>query len=188
MSTGIISRLQHSARALLHHLLTPAVVSAALASCATAPPVSSAPQSSDQTVTVYPTMKRWIGTLNPMRSYNATAVASQRQNAYGRVELTVSPNSPTLTHVTLTVSLPNEPGLDLAGWGLSDGRCGSGNPSVLSPSMFPPVQLSASGKGTVDAKIPFIIPENGSYHVNVFRRTGTQLTDVITCADLRRES
>ena len=188
MSTGIIFHLQNKATMLLRHFLAPAVFSAALAACASAPPVTSTPHSSEQTVTVYPTMKRWIGTLNPTRSYNATAVASQRQNAYGRVELTVSPSSPTLTHVTMKVSVPNEPGLDLAGWGLSEGRCGSGNPPVLAPGMFPPVQLRANGQGNVDAKIPFIIPENGSYHVNVFRRSGTQLTDVITCADLRRES
>jgi hypothetical protein len=187
MSTGIISQLQDSATMLLRHLITPAVVSIVLASCATAPPVSSAPQpSSEQAVTVYPTIKRWTGTFSPKRSYNAAAVASQRQNAYGNVELTVSPSSPTLTHVTLKVTLPNEPGLDLAGWGLSEGRCGSGNPPVLAPSMFPAVQLRSSGQGNIDAKIPFIIPETGSYHVNVFRRSGTQLTDVITCADLRR--
>lgn len=171
----------------LRHLIRPAFVSTALASCAGAPPVGSpAPPMSEQSVAVYPIIKRWIGTFTPRRSYNAAAVGSKRQNAYGSVELTVSPSSPTLTHVTLKVSLPNEPGLDLAGWGLSEGRCGSGNPPILSPGMFPAIQLRSSGQGNADAKIPFVMPETGSYHVNVFRRSGTQLTDVITCAELRR--
>jgi len=174
---------------LLRQFLTAAVASTALTSCASAPPVSSVPQPvSDQSASVYPTMKLWTGTLNPTQSYNATAVASKRQNAYGRVELTVSPSSPTLTHVTLSVSVPMEPGLDALGWGLSEGSCGSGNPPVLPPGMFPTIQLSVSGQGKVDADIPFIIPENSSYHVNVFRGSGTQLTDVITCAALRRQS
>ena len=174
---------------ILRHLLVAAIVSSAVAGCASAPAVSSAPQpATDQSVTVYPTMKRWAGTLNPTRSYNASAVASQRQNAYGRVELTVSPSSPTLSRVILTVAVPNEPGLDIAGWGLSEGRCGSGNPLVLSPSVFPPIQLNSGGQGSIDVKIPFIIPDNGNYHVNVFRGSGTQLTDMLTCADLRRES
>jgi hypothetical protein len=172
---------------LIRHLNTPALVSIALAGCATAAPVPSAPQpSAERSVTLYPTIKRWTGTFSAKRSYDAAAVASRRQNAYGSVELTVSPSSPTLTHVSLTVSLPNEPGLDLAGWGLSEGRCGSGSPPVLSPSMFPAVQLRSSGQGSIDAKIPFIIPETGNYHVNVFRRSGTQLTDMLTCAELRR--
>ena len=102
---------------LLRQFLTAAVASTALTSCASAPPVSSVPQPvSDQSASVDPTMKLWTGTLNPTQSYNATAVASKRQNAYGRVELTVSPSSPTLTHVTLSVSDGDlvEPGAVLA--------------------------------------------------------------------------
>lgn len=174
---------------LLRQFLAAAVASTALTSCASAPPVSSAPQSvGDRSAAVYPSVKRWTGTLNPTQSYEATAVASNRQNGYGRVELTVSPNSPTLSHVILTVSIPLEPGMDLVGWGLVPGRCGSGNPLVLSPSMFPAIQLGPNGQGTIDAQIPFIIPDNGSYHVDVFRGSGTQLNNVITCASLRRES
>jgi hypothetical protein len=92
-----------------HQFLTAVAVSTGLASCASAPPVTSAPgPATDQNVTAYPTMKLWTGTLNPTRSYNASAVASERQNAYGRVEVTVSPSAPTLSHVMLKVSVPNE--------------------------------------------------------------------------------
>ena len=174
---------------LLRQFLAASVASTALAGCASAPPVSSGPQSvGSASADVYPTVKLWKGTLNPTQSYQAAAVASKRQNGYGRVELSVSPNSPTLSHVIVNVSIPNEPGMDLVGWGLSPGRCGSGSPLVLSPSMFPAIQIGPNGQGQVDAKIPFIIPDNGNYHVDVFRGSGTQLSDVITCAVLRRES
>lgn len=173
---------------LLRRLFAASVASTALASCASAPPVSSAPQPvADQSATIYPTVKTWTGTLNPTQSYQGSAVASRRQNGYGRVELSVSPNTPTLTHVVMDVSVPLEPGMDLVGWGLSPGRCGSGTPLVLSPSMFPAIQLGPNGQGHIDAKIPFIIPDNGNYHVDVFRGSGTQLSNVITCAGLRRE-
>jgi hypothetical protein len=36
-------------------------------------------------------------------------------------------------------------------------------------------------------KIPFVIPEGGTYSVSVYRGSGTQLSDVITCAELRQE-
>lgn len=173
----------------VRHFFTSAIIAGALSGCATAPVANPAPQSdSGQNVTAYPTIKRWTGTLSPTQSYQATATASRRQNAHGRVELTVSPSSPTLSHVTLTVSLPTEAGLNILGWGLSQGSCGSGSPPVLSPSAFPPIQVSNSGQGNVDVKIPFILFETGSYHVNVFRGSGTQLSDVITCALLRKES
>ncbi|MDB4871569.1 MAG: hypothetical protein JWL97_2573 [Gemmatimonadales bacterium] len=173
----------------LRQLLTAAVVSTALAGCASAPPASSAPESaSERAPLVFPGAKHWKGTMRPTQSYNAAAVGSQRQNAYGGAELTVSASNPTLTHVTVNVAVPVDLGLGMIGWGLAQGRCGSGNPTVLSPSSFPPIQLNATGQGTVDAQIPFIIPDNGTYHVNVFRGAGTQLVDVITCADLRRDS
>jgi hypothetical protein len=174
---------------LLRQLLTASIVAIAIAGCASAPATGSAPKpQADRGVSGYPIVQRWIATLNPTQSYSATAVSSQRQNAYGRVELTVSPDNPTLTDVKLVVSVPARPGMDVVGWGLSQGRCGSGNPPVLPPSTFPPIQLSPNGRGTADAKLPFVISENGTYHVNVFRGTGTQLSDVITCGEVRRES
>ena len=132
----------------LRQLLAAAVVSTALTSCASAPPASSAPQTdSDRAPLVFPSAKRWKGTMRPTQSYNAAAVGSQRQNAYGGVELSVSASNPTLTHVTLTVTVPVDLGLGMIGWGLAQGRCGSGNPTVLAPSTFPPIQLNATGQG-----------------------------------------
>jgi hypothetical protein len=172
----------------LRQFLAATVVSTALTSCASAPPVSSAPQSeAERAPLVFPAMKRWAGTMRPTQSYNAAATGSQRQNAYGNAVLTVAASNPTLTRANLTVAVPVGAGVGLVGWGLSQGRCGSGNPTVLAPSSFPPIQLNATGQGTVDAQIPFVIPDNGTYHVNVFRGAGTQLADMITCADLRRQ-
>jgi hypothetical protein len=173
----------------LRQLLAAAVVATALMGCASAPPVASAPQTeSDRAPLVFPAMKRWTGSFKPTQSYNAAATGSQRQNAYGTAVVAVSASNPTLTHVTLTVTVPVDAGVGQVGWGLNQGRCGSGNPTVLPPSSFPAVQLNASGQGTVDAQIPFIIPDNGAYHLNIYRGSGTQLVDMITCADLRREN
>ena len=172
----------------LRQLLTASIVTA-IAGCASTPVTGSAPKpTNDRVVSGYPIVQRWTATLNPTQSYNSSAVSTQRQHAYGRVELTANPNTPTLTDVKLVVSVPAQPGLDIVGWGLSQGRCGSGNPPVLAPSTFPAIQLSPNGGGNADAKLPFVILETGTYHVNVFRGTGTQLTDVITCGELRREN
>jgi hypothetical protein len=174
---------------LLRKLFAASIVTTAIAGCASAPATGSAPKpEAGRGVSGYPIVQRWIATLNPTQSYNASATSTQRQNAYGRVELTVNPNTPTLTDVRLVVSVPTQPGLDVVGWGLSQGRCGSGNPPVLAPSAFPAIQLSPNGRGNADAELPFVIPETGTYHVNVFRGTGTQLTNVITCGELRREN
>jgi hypothetical protein len=187
-SSGIILQPSGAEITLLRHLCAGAVASTTIAACASAPATGSASKPSGSLgVSGYPGIQHWTVTLSPTRSYNSTAVSTQRQNVYGRVELTSSADNPTLTDVKLVVSVPNQPGLDVAGWGLSTGRCGSGDPPVLPAGAFPPIQLSQNGRGTADTMIPFIIPETGTYHVNVFRGSGTQLSDVLTCGELRRD-
>lgn len=171
------------------HFLTAALASTAISACASTPVVSSGPQTdSNRTVAVLAAARRWTGSFNPTQSFKGAAVASERQKAYGSVELTVSANNPNLTHVRLSVSVSMEPGLDNLGWAIHPGNCGSGDPPVMAPGTFPLMQLNANGQTTIDVDIPFTLPESGSYHVNAFRGTGTQLTDVMTCADLRRRS
>lgn len=80
-----------------------------------------------------------------------------------------------------------EPGLEVLGWTINPGNCGSGDVSVLSPSLFPLMQLSPNGQASFDDNIPWELPEAGTYHVNVFRGSNSQLNNVITCADLRRK-
>jgi hypothetical protein len=169
-------------------LLSTAGIMTVVTGCASAPTAGSTPEpAAERSAVTYPAMHRWTGSFKPTQSYNGAAVASQRQNAYGHVDLTVSPSSPSLTHVMLNVSVPTDPSLGILGWGVHPGPCGSGNPAVLAPAAFPAIQVSTSYRGTVNAQIPFVIPDNGSYHVNVFRGSGTQLSDVLTCADLRRD-
>jgi hypothetical protein len=166
-----------------------ASLTAAAAACASAPAANRDPPSdSERTAAIIAATNRWTGRLNPTQGRTGAAVTTTRQKAFGTVELTVAPNRQTNTHVRLTVSVPTEPGLNNLGWGIHPGNCGSGNPPVIAPGMFPMMVLSANGRGTVDDDIPFQLPETGNYHLNVFRGSGTQLNDVITCADLHRQS
>lgn len=172
----------------LRHFLAAALASTVVSACATTPAVNSGPQpDSDRTAVVLAAANRWTGNLNPTQSLTGAAVASERQKAYGTVELTVSPNRATLTHVRLTVSVPMEPGLNSLGWAIHPGNCGSGTPPVLAPGAFPIIVVSANGRGSIEDDIGFTLPVSGSYHVNVFRGNGTQLNDVLTCANLRRQ-
>lgn len=171
----------------LRHLFAAAVFVATLPSCASAPAAKQEPQSdADRVAALLAASNRWTGTLNPTQGHTGVAVTTTRQKAYGTVELTVSPNRPTVTHVRLTVSVPVEPGLNNLGWAIHQGGCGSGTPPVMSPGAFPSIVLSTDGRGTVDDDIAFTLPASGNYHLNVFRGNGTQLSDVITCANLRR--
>lgn len=171
----------------LRHLCA-ASLAAAASACASAPAVDPNPSlDGDRTAEVLAAARRWTGTLNPTQGRTGAAVTTTRQRAYGTVELTVAPNRQTNTHVRLTVSVPVEPGLNNLGWAVHPGNCGSGNPPVIAPGMFPTMVLSANGRGTIDDDVPFQLPDTGNYHVNVFRGGGSQLNDVITCGELRRQ-
>lgn len=165
-------------------------LAAAALACASAPQTPPAPAGSadSRIAEVLAEAKRWTGTLNPTQGRTGAAVTTTRQKAYGTVELRVTPNRPTVSNVQLSVSVPVEPGLTNLGWAIHPGNCGSGNPPVMAPGAFPTIVLSANGRGTVNDDIAFTVPDFGSYHVNVFRGNGTQLNDVITCGNLRRQS
>ena len=169
--------------------LAPALSCVALLACATTPSAKPDPSSdAGRTEAIIAAANRWTGTFNPTQSYAASAVTTTRQKAFGNIELRVSPNRPSVSHVNLTVSVPVEPNLTNLGWAIHPGSCGSGTPAMMAAGTFPTIVLSANGRGTVDDDIAFTVPTTGSYHVNVFRGNGTQLTDVITCANLRRDS
>lgn len=168
---------------------TAVLLAAAAWACASAPQTTPAPASADtRTIEVLTAAKRWTGTLNPTQGRTGAAVTTTRQKAYGTVELTVTPNRPTVSHVVLNVSVPVEPGLTNLGWAIHPGNCGSGNPPVLAPGAFPTMILGVNGRGSVDDDIAFTVPDFGNYHVNVFRGNGNQLNDVITCGNLRKQS
>jgi len=168
---------------------TAILLASAAWACSSAPRTPPpAPSADERVAQVLAAANRWTGTLNPTQGRTATAVTTTRKRAYGTVELRVAPNRPTNTHVVLNVSVPMEPGLTNLGWAIHEGNCGSGTPPVMSPGSFPSIVVSTNGRGAVDEDIAFKLPEYGSYHLNVFRGNGTQLTDVITCANLRRQT
>jgi hypothetical protein len=171
-------------------LRTAVFLSAAAWACASAPKPPPAPTGSadSRIAEVLAEARRWTGTLNPTQGRTGAAVTTTRQKAYGTVELRVTPNRPTVSHVVLNVSVPVEPGLTNLGWAIHQGNCGSGNPPVMAPGAFPTIVLSVNGRGAVDDDIAFTVPDFGNYHVNVFRGNGNQLSDVITCGNLRRQS
>lgn len=133
---------------------------------------------------------RWSGTLQPVQQRTGMAAPTSQNKAYGTVFLAAA--GPERTRVRVTVSTPitsaaggNPSSL---AWGIHPGRCGSGSLPLVGIERFPPIELTGAGRGELDAEMAFRLPESGSYHVNVFwgRRSGLQ--DVMTCANLRRET
>jgi hypothetical protein len=119
-----------------------------------------------------------------MQERTGVLAPTRRQQASGTVRIRQSPRDARRISVSLVVatSLP-EPGA--LRWALLPGRCGAATIALLGHEQFPPLDMSSSGRGQLEADLPLELPQSGSYHVNVYFG-GTDLDDVVTCSNLRR--
>lgn len=171
------------------HSLGKVSLAAALCACASTPKVESAPVHDPTAIAIAAAvMSRWTGNLQPTQSHTGAVKATERQRAYGSVELIVPRDRPTRTRVRLNVSVPTSTQVNTLRWGIYPGNCGSGSPPVVPAEVFPIIDLSSNGQGSIDQEIAIEMPNDGRYHVNVLMGTGTQLSNVLTCGNLRKVS
>lgn len=129
---------------------------------------------------------RWTGNIAPTHSFSGGIQGATRQNTYGTVALSMASGNTNATRVQLTFQAPIQNSTSYR-WALLPGRCGSGSIPLLAPELFPPLEMSSTGRGQLDSEIPLNLPISGSHHVNIYSR-GSQLSDVIGCANLRYEA
>lgn len=95
------------------------------------------------------------------------------------------PSNANRTHAEITLSAPvTSIGLH---WAVHPGRCGSGSLPLAAVDQFPVLEIGSNGRGQLSADVPLTLPPSGNYHVNVFWTGGQDLSDVMTCANLRPE-
>lgn len=87
------------------------------------------------------------------------------------------------TRVTLTVNLPAEN--EQLPWAIAPGACGNGAIAVTAVSKFGTIDVSSSGRGTLEADLAIALTPGEHYHVEIYR-SGQTLADVIACANLRK--
>lgn len=125
---------------------------------------------------------RWQGTLQATQGRTGMAAPTAQNKTTGSVSLTET--GPDRTRVRMIVSTPLSASTALE-WAILPGRCGSGTLPIAVVSRFPAIEISNNGRGELDQEIQLALPTSGTFHVNVYRG-GTQLNNVITCANLSR--
>jgi hypothetical protein len=126
----------------------------------------------------------WTGSLQPTQERTGAAVPTKQQKAYGTVRLQPTSRDLNRTSVSIVISTPLQEPSELR-WAIVPGRCGSGALPMVGHEHFPVLEVSSNGRGQLTTEIPFAMPYDGSYHVNVYRGT-VQMENVLTCANLRR--
>ena len=149
----------------------------ACASSKTAEPVRES-VSADQLV--------WTGSLQPTQERTGDLAPTKQHKAYGTVRLRPTASDLNRTAVEIVVSTPLQEPAELR-WAILPGRCGAGTLPLLGFEQFPILEVSSNGRGQLSTEIPFAMPYDGTFHVNLYWR-GVQLDNVLTCANLRRGS
>ncbi len=124
---------------------------------------------------------RWTGSFQPQQQTTGTVAATGTARIFGNFSLTPGP-TPNYSVASLTITTPE--GGNQFGWAILPSRCGSASLPLLSIDRFPPIETSGSGRGAVNQNLSLTFPTTGSYHVNVYRGRGTELSDVVACANL----
>lgn len=155
-----------------------------LAGCASSKPVADSaagvPTASVSTSTGPVT---WTGSLQPIQQASGSLGPTGQNKAFGTV--TLSSKGTTRTAISITVSTPLTNAASL-NWAVLSGRCGSGSLPLVGIERFPLIEVGNNGRGQLETDMALELPQSGSYHVNIYWGTGQQLSDVMTCANLRR--
>jgi len=106
-----------------------------------------------------------------------------QNKAFGNVRLSSKGTSRTAISITLSTPLSSAASLN---WAVLPGRCGTGSLPLVGVERFPLIEVGNNGRGQLDGEMSLELPQNGTYHVNVYWSSGQQLSDVMTCANLRK--
>jgi hypothetical protein len=167
------------------------VIVAALAACASgrqaaAVSASDASRANDASVLAESASVAWRGNLQPVQQQTGSISPRGNNRVFGTVVLTPARSSPNRMRARITVSTQLLTSARLR-WALVGGRCGSADIPVTGVEQFPEIPVSSNGRGDIDTEVPVVMPTSGSYHVNIFWSNGSDVSDVMTCANLRLE-
>lgn len=157
-----------------------------LAACATAKSsddVGAAPSASVATAPSSGGVIKWTGSLQPMQQASGGLGPTGQNKAFGTVSLTSK--GVERTAISISVSTPLSSSTTLR-WAVLPGQCGTGSLPIVGVERFPQIDVGNNGRGQLNAEMALALPTNGSYHVNIYWGNGQQLSDVMTCANLRK--
>ena len=106
-----------------------------------------------------------------------------QNKAFGNVSLSSKGAGRTAISISLSTPLSSSAALN---WGVLPGRCGSGTLPIVGIERFPAIDVGNNGRGQLDTEMALDLPTDGAYHVNIYWAGGQQISDVMTCANLKK--
>ena len=157
-------------------VFVPAVAAIALTACAT---------TSSQRDVAFGETTGWTASLTQTQQRTGELAPTGQQKATGTVSLLPSTAGQGRMRVQLTLSAPDNDSSTLR-WGILPGRCGSSALPLIGIESFPTIDVGSNGRGQVAGELPITLESGAVYHVNVYKGRGMELSDVLTCGNLRQ--
>lgn len=157
-----------------------AIVAACTAARSGPPPLTPVVSLTD----TLPAPRPRIGSFQAVMSSSAgVAVAGREPRVDGTVTVTRSRTADDRYGVDMNFT--SERGSETLLWSVVPGRCGSGDLPLVSPRDLAPVVVTNNETGRLHATLRSTLSPGQDYHVNLYANDGTQLADVVACANLR---
>jgi|SRR5687768_9184253 len=168
--------------------ISTSILFASLAACASSTPVAEtgtpAPAATPAaSASTSGDVVRWSGSLQPREARTGGLGPTGQAKAFGNV--TLVSRGPERMAVEISLSTPLSGSTSLS-WALIPGRCGSAAMPIVGFERFPVIEVSNNGRGQLNTEMALALPTSGSYHVNIYWPGGQQLSDVMTCGNLRK--
>jgi superoxide dismutase, Cu-Zn family len=112
---------------------------------------------------------KWTAKLDPQGDAKVSGTA------------TVEGKGASSTHATVSLT-GGTPGATYP-WHVHAGNCSSNGAVVGQASAYTPIKIGKDGSGKADVTLPFAIPDNGSYYVNI-HKSPTDLGTIVSCGNL----
>ena len=165
----------------------PAVILAAAlaAACAKSVPVTTNDGSAAAPRTA---VDRWTGALRQPSMTNTAVIAGASTPgataaAYGSATIT-QPRGTGPARAELSVTIPASANRQVA-WALYTGSCTTASPPVVPVNELQPIDLDASGSGTVRGNLSVVLDAKATYNLRVYSGArATDVNNVVLCARL----
>ena len=118
-----------------------------------------------------------------LNAAGGVAIAGRGPRVDGTV--TLRPSRLSSDRFGVDMDFTSERGSETLLWGVVPGRCGSGDLPLVSPRDQAPVVVTENGSARLHAELRAPLTPGQDYHVNLYANNGSQLADVVACANLK---
>jgi hypothetical protein len=154
----------------------------ALTACAHTVPVEGAATPAASVSTSSTGSGRWTARVTSVMQNRGDVGQSTRDNSYGSAEWTRGAG-PRISTVNLTFTYAGQE-RDL-NWALIAGSCGMSALPLIPLANFPELNVGSGGRSQVTATLPIDLPDNGTYHVDIYKdRTGNPAS-LVGCGNFK---